>query len=383
MEDNELIHLLQTRRKPIYPVNPLLTEYLLSHSREIRLPVSYDRLLRWQEAVPLLDAEGNDTLWQCVIFSSGEDQALRQDLARIYAILKVGGNFGVMDHLYCDRIDFCTFGNTRPFRIRIVNSLNDNQDYYYVKQADASRIYGLELEDILSPNRIHFLTDHGTLVEEHIVGIPGDVFARDWLHNRMVKTIRLAKELVKFNQRCFVRLLGDMRAYNFVVDVTPDFEEAQIRIRSMDFDQQSYSGRMKFYLPQFFKDNLPFVQHTLASITPVTARQYEREEHASIYRRLQVGSDRYHALLRCMRRDSLSTAEKIQQLRSALAEHHHHGAFLRCETMADILECSLNHMCTNLEKDMARHRPTVPPFDLAKMAFPGNRGGIAPSPPPA
>ena len=44
-----------------------------------------------------------------------------------------------------------------------------------------------------------------------------------------------------------------MRSYNFVVDVTPDFEDVQVRIRAMDFDQQSYSGRKNFYLPQFFR----------------------------------------------------------------------------------------------------------------------------------
>ena len=58
---------------------------------------------------------------------------------------------------------------------------------------------------------------------------------------------------MKFNERCFIRLLGDMRSYNFVFVLTPDFEGWQVRIRAMDFDQQSYSGRRSFYLPQFFK----------------------------------------------------------------------------------------------------------------------------------
>lgn len=45
------------------------------------------------------------------------------------------------------------------------------------------RVYGLELEHLLSPNRINYLMHRaGTLVEEHIAGIPGDVFIRDFLH---------------------------------------------------------------------------------------------------------------------------------------------------------------------------------------------------------
>jgi len=93
---------------------------------------------------------------------------LNEDLKRIYALLKVDGDFSVMAHLYIDRIDFCSFGNSQPFRIRIVNAFNDNPDYFYVKKADASRVYGLELEHLLSPNRLSFLTSGGMLVEEHI-----------------------------------------------------------------------------------------------------------------------------------------------------------------------------------------------------------------------
>ena len=83
---------------------------------------------------------------------------------------------------------------SQPFRIRIVNKFNDNYDHYYIKQADASRIYGLELEHLLSPNRITFLTNRNTLIEEHIPGIPGDVFAEDHLHNPITNVIRFAKE---------------------------------------------------------------------------------------------------------------------------------------------------------------------------------------------
>lgn len=362
-------HIFETKKKPTYPINPFLTDYLVNNGREMSLPVSYERLLGYSEAAPLFNDDGDDSLWLSTIYPSGENESLRRDLTRIYAILKAGGNLAVMEHLYCDRIDYCTFGNSRPFRIRIVNSLNDNQDYYYIKKADASRIYGLELEDILSPNRIHFLTDHNTLIEEHIIGIPGDVFIEEWLDKRSVKTIRLAKELVKFNQRCFVRLLGDMRSYNFVVDLTPDFEETQIRIRAMDFDQQSYSGRLKFYLPQFFKENIAYVQHSTSYITPVTARQYELEEHAGIYRRMRIGQDRYQALIDCMRRDKLSSDEKIRQLREELAEYHRDDAFLRCQTMAGILNTSLTVMCTNLEKELASQRSSLPPFPFDHQAM--------------
>jgi hypothetical protein len=49
------------------------------------------------------------------------------------------------------------------------------------KKADASRVYGLELEHILSPDKINFLVYEDTLVEEHIMGIAGDVFIKTLL----------------------------------------------------------------------------------------------------------------------------------------------------------------------------------------------------------
>ena len=106
--------------------------------------------------------------------------------------------------------------------------------------------------------------------------MPGDVFTRRWLDNRELKPIRIAKELVKFNERCFIRLLGDMRSYNFVFVLTPDFEGWQVRIRAMDFDQQSYSGRRSFYLPQFFRENLALVQFCTSLLDLKTAHQYQR-----------------------------------------------------------------------------------------------------------
>jgi len=132
---------------------------------------------------------------------------IHESLKNIYAIMQSGGDMSVLKHLYVDRIDLCVYGNTKPFRIRIVNKINDNFDYLYIKNADASRIYGLELEDLLSPNRIRFLIHKETLIEEHVVGIPGEQFIRTRLDDPELNKTRLAKEFIKFNERCFVRLL--------------------------------------------------------------------------------------------------------------------------------------------------------------------------------
>jgi len=328
-------------RKPPFPVSQSLRYYLSNFGREHKLPVAYRDLETFSTSAPLYDDIEQDTLWQTVIYDHVMNARLSEGLKKVYAILKAGGDQSVIHHLYVDRIDYCVFGNSKPFRIRIVNSRNDNQDYFYVKKADASRLYGLELEHLLSPNRMHFLTDQNTLIEEHIVGLPGDMFIEHWLESNQLKAIRIAKELIKFNERCFVRLLGDMRPYNFIVDITPDFEETQIRIRAMDFDQQSYDGRKNFYLPQFFKENNPLVRFCVSHIDAKTAYQYQKEEHHLIARRMKTGNLRIKAILDTMSKDELAPEENFGQLRQELSAHYKDDAFLKRKSMGGLVRQSL------------------------------------------
>ena len=211
-----------SKKKVPFDISPDFFSYLKNYGRQHPLPLQYEDLLRFISSVPLIDLRGDDTLWETVYYSELDSIEINEALTHIYALLKTEGDYSVMEHLTIARIDYCTFGNTKPFRVRIINKLNDNYDHFYIKTADASRIYGLELEHILSPNRITYLVDDKTLIEEHIAGIPGDDFMKNYLDISTFNKTRLAKEFVKFNERCFIRLLGDMRSYNYVIDITPD-----------------------------------------------------------------------------------------------------------------------------------------------------------------
>jgi hypothetical protein len=346
-----------TKKKPMFKPGPQLLEYLARYNRIFQLPVSYSRLTEWQETMPLFDENGEDTLWRTLIYLPEVMKRLNRHLTAIYMLLKTEGDDSVGDHLFVDRIDYCTFGNSNPFRIRIVNAYNDNQDYYYIKKLDASRIYGLELEHLLSPNRMHFYVSDDILVEEHVVGIPGDQFIDHWMGEPHFKRIRLAKELVKFNERCFVRLLGDMRSYNFVLDMTPDFEEVQIKIRAMDFDQQSYSGRLNFYRPQFFKENNELVQFCVQHLNIPSATQYQREEQTAIYRRIMLARARVNELIRCMKSEQISSPEKVTELSEGLAEHYQNNAFKQCSSMGELLDESLIQIRDNVQRIRANRKP--------------------------
>ncbi|RIW15761.1 hypothetical protein D0X99_10075 [Algoriphagus lacus] len=335
---------LISRKKLIYPISSVLRRYLIKYSREVDIPIHYHELLRYTSSIALYDSKDQDTLWETVFYAESDREEIHQNVKKIYALLKAGGDMSVMDHLFIDRIDLCIYGNTQPFRVRIVNRINDNFDYFYIKNADASRVYGLEMEHLLSPNRISYLVHQNTLIEEHIAGIPGEKFMKLHMDDPHLNPIRLAKEFVKFNERCFVRLLGDMHSSNFVIDVTPDFEETHYRIRAIDFDQQSYEGKKSIYLPQYFKENNALIQLGMKYITPESMRQYQREERALISTRLKSSHKEIEDILRCMEHDKIAPQENVDLLKSDLAKHYKNPAFLDCRNMGEVLRLSLNQV---------------------------------------
>ncbi len=326
-----------SKKKELRPIRRPLLQYLQRNNRATQLPLQYEDLLRYQSSVPLLDQNGDDTLWETVYYAQSDFEEVNEAMKRIYALLKTEGDVQALDHLTVARIDFCTFGNTKPFRVRIINRLNDNYDHFYIKKTDASRVYGLELEDLLSPNRVTFLIDRGTLIEEHVAGIPGDDFMKHSLNDTTFNQIRIAKEFIKFNERCFVRLLGDMRSYNYVIDITPDIEGSQFRMRAIDFDQQSYEGRKGFYLPQYFKENNPIIHLGMQHMEPPTVQQYQLEERSLIAMRVKASKHQFEELMEVMVEDELSTDAKIKRLREELAHHHKNDAFMQCQTMGKIV----------------------------------------------
>lgn len=331
-----------TRKKTAYKISEPLRRYLHEYGRVLDLPIQYRDLSRYSDAVTLYDKYNQDTLWVSLLYPPADLKHIHHALKKIYAILRAGGDLTVMEHLYVDRVDLCLYGNTNPFRVRIVNRINDNFDYFYIKHADASRLFGLELEGLLSPNRISYVVHKETLIEEHIAGIPGDEFFKRYLGEGLVENeTRLAKEFVKFNERCFVRLLGDMHSSNWVVEITPDFEDIHYRIRAIDFDQQSYEPRKTIYMPQYFKKNMPVIDLGLKRMTPQTVRQYQKEERAMIASRIRYSFTQIRALMEAMMATELAPTQNVEQLRSELAQHYEDDRYLSCTSMGTIVRHSL------------------------------------------
>jgi hypothetical protein len=260
------------------------------------------------------------------------------------------GNESGIPYLNVDAIDYCTFGNSKPFRIKIRNILNDNFTYYYIKKTDASRIFGLEFEHMLSPYNLNFLVNENTLIEEHIAGIPGDTFMKEFLPlcNDAEKA-QIAKEYVKFNERSMIRLLGDMRAYNYVVVPTHDFDQVVYKIRPIDFDQQSFEGRLSVYRPQFFKENGPIMDVVRTKLTHDSINQYKIEERSIVARRIISSGNRINKLVKTMQLELLTLPQNLERLRNEIYKFTQDNAFLNSNSMGDIMKASFEYVRKHYE----------------------------------
>ncbi len=339
-----------SKKKPAYPVSPDLDAYLETYNRKIEIPIFYEDLLRFSGSVVVYDTKGEDSLWVRVFYSDSERAEIDHSLKRVYSILHSDGSDHIFEFLNVDAVDFCTFGNSKPFRIRIRNILNDNFTYFYVKKTDASRIYGLELEHMLSPYNLNFLVYKDTLIEEHIPGIPGDVFMKEMLPScTESEKSQLAKEFVKFNERCLIRLLGDMRSYNYVIVPVHDFDHVVYKIRAIDFDQQFYEGKLAIYRPQFFKENRIMVELVRKKLLRGSVDQYKVEERSFVAKRILSSGNRIKRLVEIAKKDTLSKPEHIDRLKGEIYALTMDMHFKKCTQMGEILAWALDFVRRNYE----------------------------------
>ena len=341
---------LMSKKKPAFPISKKLDGYLSRYNRKIEIPIFYEDLLRFSGSVVVYDKDGNDSLWVRVYYSDFEREEIDLSLKKVYSILHSDGSNRILDYLTVDAVDFCTFGNSKPFRIKIRNILNDNYTYFYVKKTDASRVYGLELEHMLSPYNLNFLVYKDTLIEEHIAGIPGDVFIKEILPKcSNSEQAQLAKEFVKFNERCMIRLLGDMRSYNYVIVPVHDFDHVVYRIRAIDFDQQCFEGKFKVYLPQFFKENLNMVELVSKKLQTYSVDQYKIEERSIVAKRIISSGNRIKQLVNCVKTDEISLSENVERLKNELHDFTMDVEFKKCKTMGQILSTAMDFVKRNYE----------------------------------
>ena len=142
-----------------------------------------------------------------------------------------------------------------------------------------------------------------------------------------------------------------MRAVNYVVDITPDFEEVQYRVRPIDFDQQCYEKRLEVYRPHLFPDNKPVDDLVREHLNVPTIVQYRQEERSQTARRIQAESRRYTALLSTMRKTPIAPQDHVEQLATELDAYHECKDFTGAASMADLVVRHLQRLLAGEIRD--------------------------------
>mgnify|MGYP007076211776 FL=1 len=68
--------IVPSKKKTLYPIRDGLRDYLIKYDREVKLPVQYTDLMRFNLKTPLRDKEGRDTLWYTVYYDECEMKEL-------------------------------------------------------------------------------------------------------------------------------------------------------------------------------------------------------------------------------------------------------------------------------------------------------------------
>ena len=73
-----------SKKKPSYPVNERLHEYLNEYNRNLKISILYEDLLRFQGSVTVYDKDDNDTLWIRVYYNEFDRAEIDLNLKKVY-----------------------------------------------------------------------------------------------------------------------------------------------------------------------------------------------------------------------------------------------------------------------------------------------------------
>lgn len=148
-----------------------------------------------------------------------------------------GGNddikrvFHKIDGMTCHEL---IYGRTNPLRVK-VHFGNHTEKVFYAKELDEKRLFGIELEDILSEHKYNYSASGGAIYEDEV---KGDEIYR--LSNEARNDVSFLEEMAKLDYRAFLMLLKDLNPianpHNCVVSKRTLREGYTYEVRPIDFD---------------------------------------------------------------------------------------------------------------------------------------------------
>jgi hypothetical protein len=141
-----------------------------------------------------------------------------------------------------------------------------------------------------------------------------------------------------------------MRAYNYVVVPTHDFDQVVYKIRPIDFDQQSFEGKLSVYRPQFFKENKALMDLVRIKLNHNSINQYKIEERSIVARRIISSENRLISLVTIMQGETLTSPENLERLSQEIFKFTKDKSFKQSKSMGDIMMASFNFVRLHYEK---------------------------------
>ena len=122
------------------------------------------------------------------------------------------------------------------------------------------------------------------------------------------------------------------------------------KIRPIDFDQQSYEGKLSVYRPQFFKENIPIMDLVRTKLNHDSINQYKIEERSIVARRIISSGNRLEKLLDIMKLDVITVISNLERLQSEIYKFTKDKAFLESKSMGDLMQAALNFVRFHYQK---------------------------------
>ena len=106
--------------KTLFFIITFLKDYLELFSRYTKIPIEYKKkdLLTFHGSTALMNKKDNDSLWVRVFYSDSDRIEIDKKLKEVYSLLHSDGSNTTEPYLNIDAVDYCTFGNSKPFELK-------------------------------------------------------------------------------------------------------------------------------------------------------------------------------------------------------------------------------------------------------------------------
>jgi hypothetical protein len=158
----------------------------------------------------------------------------KTNLVRSIASKLWGGNEKIeriFSEMEIDSIEEISYADTKPLKVTVEFS-GRLERVFYAKPFDERRLFGLELENLLSPYKYTYSVGDGAIYEDEIHGIEAMEIDGETENDK-----NYLEEVVGLDYRCYVMLLGDMHDQNYIVSKNKAGEDLRYIVRPIDFDK--------------------------------------------------------------------------------------------------------------------------------------------------